>query len=215
MPTFSVAGVRDPRRESDFTLNQFNMFVSLDGAFRDASQIHFYTYDPSFVASFPRLFGRDLPERLLGYGLRHVTVGLGYLPSWASPKFELRVQPARNGGLPDISLRTTDTQGHMRMMLRVLARVMRAARHLDMYPALPVIRLAPVGKSYHWGGSFPHSDSPKGEYASDVLGRVGPWSRIHVVDGSVLPSIPATTFTLTVMANAHRIASAALAMART
>jgi choline dehydrogenase-like flavoprotein len=29
--------------------------------------------------------------------------------------------------------------------------------------------------------------------------------RVHVVDASVLPSVPATTITYTIMANAHRI----------
>jgi choline dehydrogenase-like flavoprotein len=38
------------------------------------------------------------------------------------------------------------------------------------------------------------------------VGRLKQWQRIHLVDGSVFPSIPASTFTLTVMANAHRIA---------
>ena len=40
---------------------------------------------------------------------------------------------------------------------------------------------------------------------SDLLGRPLGASRIHVVDASVLPSIPATTITFGVMANAHRI----------
>ena len=31
--------------------------------------------------------------------------------------------------------------------------------------------------------------------------------RIHCIDASVLPSIPATTITLTIMANAYRIGS--------
>jgi hypothetical protein len=31
--------------------------------------------------------------------------------------------------------------------------------------------------------------------------------RVHLVDASVLPSVPATTITLGVMANAHRIAA--------
>jgi choline dehydrogenase-like flavoprotein len=39
------------------------------------------------------------------------------------------------------------------------------------------------------------------------LGRVGPWKNIHIVDASVFPDVPAMTFTLTIMANAHRIAS--------
>jgi len=32
---------------------------------------------------------------------------------------------------------------------------------------------------------------------------------VHLLDASVFPSIPATTITLTVMANAHRIATQA------
>jgi hypothetical protein len=42
-----------------------------------------------------------------------------------------------------------------------------------------------------------------------ILGRPNHWLRIHVVDGSVLPSVPATTFALVQMANADRIATAA------
>jgi choline dehydrogenase-like flavoprotein len=32
------------------------------------------------------------------------------------------------------------------------------------------------------------------------------WRSIHLVDASVFPTVSATTFTLTIMANAHRIA---------
>ena len=46
-----------------------------------------------------------------------------------------------------------------------------------------------------------------GAFESDVLGRPAGFQRVHAVDSTVLPSIPATTVTFTVMANAHRIAS--------
>ena len=49
--------------------------------------------------------------------------------------------------------------------------------------------------------------SDPGPLETDVFGRVQGWKRIHVVDASVFPSIPATTITLTAMANAHRIGS--------
>ena len=42
---------------------------------------------------------------------------------------------------------------------------------------------------------------------SDLLGRPQGAGRVHIVDASVLPAIPATTITFGVMANAHRIAS--------
>jgi choline dehydrogenase-like flavoprotein len=44
-----------------------------------------------------------------------------------------------------------------------------------------------------------------GAFESDSLGRPSGWSRVHVVDASVLPAIPSTTITFSVMANAHRI----------
>ena len=63
-----------------------------------------------------------------------------------------------------------------------------------------------AAKSYHFGGSFPHSVNQTG-LGTDRLGHLDRWSNIHLVDASVFPNVPATTFTLTIMANAHRIAS--------
>ena len=63
------------------------------------------------------------------------------------------------------------------------------------------------GRGFHTGCSFPMSAAPKG-FESDLLGRVAGLKRVHIVDSSVLPSIPATTITFTVMANAHRIGQA-------
>jgi choline dehydrogenase-like flavoprotein len=42
---------------------------------------------------------------------------------------------------------------------------------------------------------------------TDALGRPHGLERVHLVDSSVFPSIPATTITLSVMANAYRIAT--------
>lgn len=46
-----------------------------------------------------------------------------------------------------------------------------------------------------------------GPFETDTLGRLAGSKRVHAVDATILPSIAATTITLTVMANAHRIAS--------
>ncbi|HEX9047187.1 MAG TPA: NAD-dependent epimerase/dehydratase family protein, partial [Verrucomicrobiae bacterium] len=63
------------------------------------------------------------------------------------------------------------------------------------------------GRGFHSGGSFPMRQNP-GELETDALGRLRGWRRIHLVDASVLPDIPATQITFSVMANAHRIGSA-------
>lgn len=63
---------------------------------------------------------------------------------------------------------------------------------------------------YHFGASFPMRANPLAPTDSDELGRPFGWKHVHVVDTSVLPSIPGTTVGMLTMANAHRIASRAV-----
>ena len=62
------------------------------------------------------------------------------------------------------------------------------------------------GRGFHTGGGFRMRDRPTG-LESDLLGRPAGLQRVHLVDASVFPSMPAITIMLTVMANAQRIAA--------
>ena len=70
-------------------------------------------------------------------------------------------------------------------------------------PLFPFARLN--SGAYHVGGTLPMRAKPTGKLETDILGRVGAWKRIHVVDTSVFPSLPGTTVGLLTMANAYRI----------
>jgi choline dehydrogenase-like flavoprotein len=70
-----------------------------------------------------------------------------------------------------------------------------------------MLRPGKPGRSFHSGGTFPMRRSPS-SLETDVYGCPDGFSRVHAVDSTVFPSVPATTITLSVMANAHRIASA-------
>jgi len=85
------------------------------------------------------------------------------------------------------------------------------ARSLGGAPVVPAMQFAEPGRSYHSGGTFPMRAKP-GKFETDTLGQPTGLERVHLLDASVFPSIPATTITLTVMANAHRIASQAAAL---
>jgi len=72
---------------------------------------------------------------------------------------------------------------------------------------LPLLgRISDVGQGYHSGGTMPMSKDPI-DAQSDIFGRPFSLSRVHVVDSSILPTIPSGTITLTVMANSYRIAN--------
>ncbi|AYE95591.1 4Fe-4S ferredoxin [Mycobacterium paragordonae] len=215
LPMLSRKASIDPRHESHFTLNQFNMLISSDGDAADIAQLHFYTFNPAFVDNLPAFLRGDRMAKAQAQLLRRLSVALGYLPSWRSPRLQVRVR--RGGGhrgLPDMHIsRDSAPDGHGQMLRSVAARLSGSAPRLDLYPVLPMMRLAAGGKSYHIGGSFPHSAPSSGTMTSDRLGRVAPWQRVHLIDASVFPTVPAMTFTLTIMANAHRIACETMELA--
>jgi hypothetical protein len=209
LPLLSAHATEDPREEPDFTLNQFNMTVAPDSTPADISMLHFYTFNPAFIDGLPPI----LRARSMGWFqlqlLRRLTVAFGYLPSWNSPQLRIHVgSPAKDLGLPNFHISSDGApSGHNQMLRAVMIRLLRSGRLLDLYPVISMLRLSPGGKSYHWGGSFPHMGNSSTIFSSDRLGRVGRWERTHLVDASVFPSVPAMTFGLTAMANAHRIAS--------
>jgi ferredoxin len=209
VPMLSRRSVPDPRSEPTFTLNQFNMTVALDDAGFDLAQIHFYTHNEAFIQALPQPLRLRLMEPVMVHLLRRLTVAIGYLPSWHSPRLRLRGRRASNpDDLPELFVSRDDPPWLRNAFARtVLRRTLRAAPLLDLYPILPELIWAAGGKSYHWGGTFPYTQDRRTIFSSDRVGRVGLWKRVHLVDAAVFPTVPATTYMLTVMANSHRIAS--------
>ncbi|WP_413561321.1 GMC oxidoreductase [Bdellovibrio sp. HCB209] len=61
-----------------------------------------------------------------------------------------------------------------------------------------------AARSYHIGGTFPMSKKQDGEY-SDQWGRPMGLKKVFLMDASCFPTIPATTYALSVMAHADRV----------
>ena len=94
-----------------------------------------------------------------------------------------------------------------------LGRISRQTIHLQIYGYndwyVEAMKRRMRGRDYHTGGSFPMRAQPA-RFESDRWGRPAGFERVHVVDATVFPSIPAGPITFTVMANAQRIASECL-----
>ena len=212
MPAASKRPTADPRQERDFTLNQFNLVYDASGDGFDLCQIHFYPYNPVFESSMPPPLQHAVAKPLVTSALRRLSVGLGYLPSWASPGVKVTAHSTADGNLPELTVDRTPTSGWPKMLRELTTSLLRAAPALDLWPVLPMTSVSPAAKSYHFGSSFPHGDVRSG-LRTDRMGRLDRWDNIHLIDASVFPNVPATTFTLTIMANAHRIASESLRQA--
>jgi hypothetical protein len=219
IPMISMAPTPDPRTRREFTLNQFNMLIALDDDGFDVSQIHFYPFNPAYYDALPGFLKHRSAAFATDRLLRRLTVGLGYLPSWASPQIRVTAKASADpDDLPRITLASEGFseakvrgKGVPPMLLDVMKRIRRAAPYLDLWPVTRQMLWSGGAKSYHFGGSFPHVSKPDARsLTTDRLGRLARWGRIHLIDGSVFPNVPATTFTLTVMANSHRIVREAI-----
>lgn len=158
-------------------------------------------YAPDLVANYGRR--RPFAAALFGAVARRLMVAQIFLHSDHSHRIGLRL--ARDGRL----LPSLDTNPEMPRVLKAAAvRIGKAVGHAGLSALTFATRPGSPGSSFHVGASLPMSADPRGAQ-SDILGRPAGLARVHVVDASVLPAIPATTITFPVMANAHRIATLA------
>lgn len=105
----------------------------------------------------------------------------------------------RGGYRPELSQR-------LRQVTRSLR---RGFRYCGAWLLPGSVRLVTPGADVHYAGTLPHRRFPRlGE--TDVMGAVVGLEGVYAIDASVLPSLPAKAHTFTVMANAHRIATAVL-----
>lgn len=87
--------------------------------------------------------------------------------------------------------------------------IARALRPLGAYAVPGFASEAPAGWGFHYAGTLPMRHTPMAfETFSD--GRLWNSRRVRVVDGSILPSLPAKNLSLTIMANSARIATGVL-----
>lgn len=146
------------------------------------------------------LRNRWVADQLLG----RLLVLQGFIHSDESSPitFELR---KRGEGQPTLSVGSIFRWKSLWTCLKAGLKLAAHTFKLGGIPVVPAIQFAKPGRSYHSGGGFPMRAQP-GRFETDRLGELPGLPGVHLVDGSVLPSIPATTMTLGVMANAHRIA---------
>lgn len=134
----------------------------------------------------------------------HLAVGLGYLDSSESSRLRIYlradgVPSASTCGKPNENAVSLAVDAHRENMAGIGIRLVGAS-----------VRILPVGGGNHLGSSLPMrlDDTSRDDKRlwSDTLGRPFGEGRIHVIDTSVLPKVPAGPITLMAMGNAHRIA---------
>src|SRR5262249_32063745 len=130
----------------------------------------------------------------------------GYFDSREAPPIDVRVAQEPDGAV-SIALSAPPGDIVRKMVGRCIRHLAKHAPSIGAVPLIPLLAVGSPGDGNHVGGLFPMRRAP-GELETDALGQLAALPGVHIVDSSSLPSLPAATLTYTVMANAHRIASA-------
>jgi choline dehydrogenase-like flavoprotein len=212
LPLLRYRGRPDAPEEPLYTLAQVFIEVLDKAIGPQTAHLQVYTYNELFAKEVRRMLGPLdglVPDVLRRSFLGRLLLIQGYLHSDLSARIQITLRGARGNDAPSLELagvKNTLT----RPALAALKRRLWAERSsMRAIPLSPAMRVGEPGRGFHTGGTFPMCQNP-GDFQADLLGRPTGFSRVHVVDASVFPSLPATTITLSVMANAHRIGSAAL-----
>ncbi len=185
------------------------LFMKISDSFLEAGDAHIQMYSMSdslinqikskikFLPSFIFNFLRKYMDR--------VVIFQGYLHSNEvnSRKLQFGTSASYKGN----NLRIDNPNYDRSVRKKVRKILLKLYKHKSKVGFFVIPFLYSIGKfgyGFHVGGTFPMSKKPYGREC-DIYGRPYGLKKIHIVDSSVFPSIPASTITYTVMANSCRI----------
>jgi choline dehydrogenase-like flavoprotein len=192
-------------RERIHTLCQTIVEIDDDAISSHGVQLQLYGYNDLYLQILARRAGvlaGPLKPLLQAVSTRLV-VAFGYFHSDVSSSVRITRRESGNGRLHLEGQVNEETRRAGRAVVRKLFQIRNYSR------AVPIpmqARFDEPGGGHRSGGCFPMRSVPIG-LETDLWGRVTGMPGMHVVDASVLPSVPAGPVAYTMMANAHRIAS--------
>lgn len=209
LPTLRLKATPGASLEHLHTLSQ--AFLEIMDPEVSAQTVHLqvYTYNELYATAIRKLFGSSL-QFLSRASLRlldRLILIQGFLSSECSPSIRVTLSRDSHSGKSTLHLAPLANEKTAPTLKRIVRKLKRSYGELRAIPLGPMLRPGKPGRSFHSGGTFPMHAAPA-PFQSDVYGRPYGFNLVHAVDSTVLPSVPATTITVSVMANAHRIGTA-------
>jgi hypothetical protein len=205
VPMLRYRPARNIDNERIHTLCQMIMSIADASISRHPVELQLYGYNDLYPVLLRRKAGalaqplrrwiRAVSERLF--------VSFGYLHSEESSHVRLIYTSGGNGRL---HLEGELNPESRRIGRSIAQKLLQSRNYLRALTLPSQLKFDIPGAGLRSGGCFPMRRAPA-ELETDVWGRLPGLPHMHIVDSSVLPTLPAGPVAFTVMANAHRIAS--------
>ena len=199
----------DVETERMHTASQVFLEIDDPGVSEHLVHLQIYGYSPFLHHELKRTF-LGWPMRFSSFRrhfLGRLLIAQGFLHSKESGSVGLTLKRAADGKA-FLDARIQKSRRAFATSLRVGWKLLKQSLKIRAVPLLPGLQFPNPGSGYHSGGTFPMRARPQA-LETDPLGRLPGIARVHLVDASVLTSIPGTSITFSIMANAHRIATLA------
>lgn len=193
--------------ENLHTLSQFFLEIDNKKISKQISHLQIYTFNDFFQKYFQKKFWFFYPivkiilEKFL-FG--RIIFIQGYLHSDLSSSANIKIKEYNNTN--QLIVKKLENFSSKNYINKILSLLKKNSKNLGFYPLSLFLKIGDYGAGYHSGGTFKMSNYNNKIGQSDQWGRPSGYKKIHLIDSSVLPTIPSTTITFTMMANAARIA---------
>ncbi|PIN75604.1 hypothetical protein COV18_02040 [Candidatus Woesearchaeota archaeon CG10_big_fil_rev_8_21_14_0_10_37_12] len=203
VPCIMINGASEVTKEKLHSLTQLYLEIFDKKISPYSIHAQIYTYNDLYKTFFKKKLGKlyNILQKPLELLMGRIIYIKFYLHSYSSSEMKLQLKK----GNPDtVTISSAINKSTKQTIKKMTFKFLKNFRLLGFIPMTPMLKISKPGGANHYGCSFPMSANPKNN-ESDILGRPYGLKRTHIVDSSVLPSIPAQSITLTVMANAYRI----------
>ncbi len=206
LPMLLQKAPRGAAHERLHTLSQIFLEVLDPEISRRGVHLQIYTYNDLYTRMAQEKLGRLYPlvAPAVARLIDRVAVVKGYLHSAESAGIRATLESGSDARLRLSAVPNPSADRAIGAVTRLLS---RSRGEIGATPIRLGLRKGLPGSGVHVGGSFPMRQRP-GALQTDVLGVPTGFTRVHVVDATTFPTMPAAPPTLTIMANAFRIAEA-------
>ena len=204
IPLLSLTGSGNIDAEMQATTSQAFWLLQDSSICEQSIHLSIYGYNPLYLAALQRLLKKAYPALALPAKAltKRLLFAFCYLHSDVSAEL---VAELRNPGNETLHIYGQPAHASRQIMSKVRKKLQKLSFATGLLPIPFYSGMKQPGGGNHFGGAFPMRNTP-GEAQCDAMGRLYGMDKVFVADASCFPSITATTITMSVMANAHRIA---------
>lgn len=210
-PLLRYKNTRNVTTEELYTLSQAFVEIANREVSERSVHLQVYSYSEAIHSGVQDklgpLFGLFKP--LIENQLGRMLLVQGFLHSDVSPSLDIQLSRSGTGEPAKLEIRGNCIEESQRVIKRVCKFLHKNRSLLRGIPLTPLLQVANPGRSFHIGGTLPMKNMP-GKFETDRLGALHGFQGVYIIDASTFPSVPASSITYSVMANAHRIASNAV-----